>query len=78
MYVLKHKTNQLFYNSNQPEAQVPFGGPEETADRFADKDSAEAEVQKGEQFFHGLFPQNMDIMNRHDFLRNCEAVEVEA
>ncbi len=77
MYVLLHKTNGLYYNSRQFNPPVPFGGPKETADQYVDKDLAELMIKTAEQFFVGLFPQDMDLMNRNAFIKECIVVDSE-
>lgn len=77
MFVLLHKSNGLYYNSRQFNPPVPFGGPKSTADQFVDKDLAELMIQSAAQFFVGFFPQDMDMMNRNAFIKECVVVDAE-
>lgn len=77
MYLLLHKKNGLYYNSRQFNPPVPFGGPKETADQFVDKEMTELMVENAKKFFDGLFPQDMDMMNRNAFIKECIVVDAE-
>ena len=77
MYVLLHKTNGLYYNKNQYDLPVPFGSTKDKATQFVDNDLAEVMIQTAEQFFRGMCPQSMDLINKNAFIKECIVVPFE-
>ena len=76
-YVLLHKTNGLYYNKNQYNPPVPFGSQKAEASQYVDKDLAELMITTAAQFFLGMFPQDMDLINRNAFIKECVVVPFE-
>lgn len=77
MYVLLHKTNGLYYSAKQYNLPIPFGSTKDKATQFVDKDLAEAMIQTANQFFRGMCPQSMELIDKNAFMKECIVVPVE-
>lgn len=56
---------------------TPFGSTKDKATQFVDKDLAEVMIQTAEQFFRGMCPQSMDLINKNAFIKECIVVPFE-
>ena len=77
MYVLLHKENGLYFDKDQTDLPTPFGGPKEKATQYVDKGLAEKMIETAQQFFRGMYPQDMDLINRNAFMSNCIVVDAD-
>ena len=74
MYVMLHKENGLFFDKDQTDLPTPFGGPKEKATQYVNKELAEKMIETAQQFFSGMYPQDMDLINRNAFIKDCVVV----
>ena len=77
MYVLLHKTNGLYYSAKQYDLPIPFGSQKAEASQYVDKDLAELMITTAAQFFLGMYPHDMELINRNAFIKDCVVVPFE-
>jgi hypothetical protein len=77
MYYLLHKTNGLYYTRQRQTYPLLFATDKEHADKFEMKELAEQMVENAKLFFVGWCPQDMDLINKNAFLKECVVVDAD-
>jgi hypothetical protein len=77
MYYLLHKTNGLYYTKKLQPFPNFYATDKEHADKFIVKELAEQMIATAAQFFSGMYPQDMDLINKNAFLKECVVVDAD-
>ena len=77
MYYLLHKTNGLYYTKKLQAFPYFYATDKEHADQFEIKELAEQMIATAKQFFVGMYPQDMDLINKNAFLSECVVVDAD-